>query len=498
MAGKDWCIGFMKRQGDLSIRRPEATSLARVTGFSKEAVNRFFDLLKQVMDKYKFSADKIFNCDETGISTVQKPRKIIAEKGRKQVGRITSLERGRNITMLACVSALGTFIPPFFVYPRVRMNPQLLNGSMNGTVAYANPSGWMDASLFLNFIEHLVNCTHPTKENPILLILDGHVSHKSIDAIELARKSGIVIITFPPHTTHKLQPLDISVFGPFKHYMAKGIDLWLTNHYGSRITEYDLAPIVKDAFLSAVTPNNITQGFKKTGIFPLCPDIFHEIEFEPSKCLAQHNQSTEDEKEIIDKPRNPITETSIPDILYPGPSTSKQNMPVLLNRTDSEAHSPDCGPSSGIGLPMADINSNSTTVDYVPVTKLSPVPRKKESEGTKKRKRNCETSQIITSSPYKQQLDEKRSAKAATTKTTTKKHSSFKPCKRQHLAEPKKSLMSEKEDEGDDCLCLYCGERYGDTDTEQWIRCMKCQQWMHEDCTDNQTGEDNFVCDICR
>ncbi|KAJ4425599.1 hypothetical protein ANN_27795 [Periplaneta americana] len=177
MAGKDWCNGFMKRQGDLSIRRPEATSLARVTGFSKESINRFFDLLKQLMDKHKFSADKIFNCDETGISTVQKPRKIIAERGRKQVGRITSLERSRNITMLACVSALGTFIPPFLVYPRVRMNPQLLTGSMNGTVAYANPPGWMDSSLFLKFIEHLVNCVHPTKDNPILLILDGHASH---------------------------------------------------------------------------------------------------------------------------------------------------------------------------------------------------------------------------------------------------------------------------------------------------------------------------------
>ncbi|KAJ4426133.1 hypothetical protein ANN_26942 [Periplaneta americana] len=496
MAGKDWCSGFMKRQGDLSIRRPEATSLARVTGFSKESVNRFFDLLKQLMDKHKFSADKIFNCDETGISTVQKPRKIIAERGRKQVRRITSLERGRNITMLACVSALGTFIPPFLVYPRVRMNPQLLTGSMNGTVAYANPSGWMDSSLFLKFIEHLVNCVHPTKDNPILLILDGHASHKSIEAIELARKSGIIMITFPPHTTHKLQALDISVFGPFKHYMSKGIDLWMTNHHGSRITDYDLAPILKDAFLSAVTPNNITQGFKKAGIFPLCPDVFNETDFEASKCLSQQNES-EDVREILDQSRNHVTETLTSDILHLAPSTSTHNVSHLMNIEESEVRSSESGTSSDKqNVPMANTNSNSTSVDYVPVYKISPIPKKRNNEGGKKRKINRESSQVITSSPYKQQLEKKLTSKAP--KTKSKNACSSKPCKRQLLPEPKKSLTSERRDEGDDTPCLYCGERYGDTNIEQWIMCMKCQQWMHEDCTDNEAGEDNFVCDICR
>ena len=47
------------------------------------------------MDRYKFTLNDIWNVDETGASTVQKPNKVVALKGVKQVGSITSSEGGR-------------------------------------------------------------------------------------------------------------------------------------------------------------------------------------------------------------------------------------------------------------------------------------------------------------------------------------------------------------------------------------------------------------------
>jgi hypothetical protein len=42
-AGRDWLSGFMRRRQDLSIRKPQATSLSRATSFNKHYVDSFFD-----------------------------------------------------------------------------------------------------------------------------------------------------------------------------------------------------------------------------------------------------------------------------------------------------------------------------------------------------------------------------------------------------------------------------------------------------------------------
>lgn len=41
--------------------------------------------------------------------------------------------------------------------------------------------------------------------------MDNHETHVSIQAITKAKENGIVLLTIPPHTSHKLQPLDMGV-----------------------------------------------------------------------------------------------------------------------------------------------------------------------------------------------------------------------------------------------------------------------------------------------
>lgn len=93
MAGDTWLRGFLDRHPNLSIRKPEATSAARAMGFNRVAVGKFYQLLGDIYDQHKLTPDRIFNCDETGISVVSKTKsKIIAVKGRKQVGSLSSSE----------------------------------------------------------------------------------------------------------------------------------------------------------------------------------------------------------------------------------------------------------------------------------------------------------------------------------------------------------------------------------------------------------------------
>lgn len=69
LAGEKWLSTFCKENG-LSIRAPEGCSAARASGFNKVQVSKFYDNLKQLYIDYGFGPERIFNMDESGISTV--------------------------------------------------------------------------------------------------------------------------------------------------------------------------------------------------------------------------------------------------------------------------------------------------------------------------------------------------------------------------------------------------------------------------------------------
>ena len=64
---------------------------------------------------------QLYNLDETGISVVHKPGRVITELGRKKLRSITSGERGKTFTVLTCVNAAGQSIPPMMIFPRKRL-----------------------------------------------------------------------------------------------------------------------------------------------------------------------------------------------------------------------------------------------------------------------------------------------------------------------------------------------------------------------------------------
>lgn len=115
-AGYDWLQLFLSRHADLSVRKAEGVSNARAVGLNKTVVEEYFSVLENVLTEYQLfeKPGNIFNIDESGLQLNNKPGYVIAEKGSKTVSNITSGEKGETISIVACCSAEGVFLPPMY------------------------------------------------------------------------------------------------------------------------------------------------------------------------------------------------------------------------------------------------------------------------------------------------------------------------------------------------------------------------------------------------
>ena len=293
-AGRSWFEAFRARHPKLTFRTPQPLSYCRALCSNEETIGNFFSKLGAIYGKLDlFTKPKqVFNVDETGVSIVHKPGKVLVELGRRNVYALTSAEKGKTHTVLICVSASGFYIPPLMIYPRKQRVPDhMKEGALPNSVFEVSESGWINQDIYLKWFDFFINSIPPAR--PVLLIQDGHGSHISIELIEKARANDIHLLCLPAHTTHLLRPLDIGVFKPFKTHFNKACQKYMRDNSGQVITPTILAPTVAEALTNSLTPLNILSGFKKCAIHPLNPGEVKDRQLAPSKAVRfKQSEST--------------------------------------------------------------------------------------------------------------------------------------------------------------------------------------------------------------
>ena len=77
------------------------------------------------------------------------------------------------------------------------------------------------------------------------------------------------MLCLPPLTTHEVQPLDCTVFSPFKAKWRTVCHEYFQANPGKVITNFNFVSLFTKAFTQAVTPANLVPGFKSCGVYPL-------------------------------------------------------------------------------------------------------------------------------------------------------------------------------------------------------------------------------------
>ena len=200
--------------------------------------------------------------ETTGFSVVANPVKVLGTTGSAQVTKVSSVGRGQNIAALCYMTAGGMLVPPLFVFPMKRMVDPLMYGCPVGYTGTVNVrgSGYINGSLFLRWMKLLVDTVGCTKENRHLLLLDSHERHISLEVILFARDAGVVMLTFPPHCTHRLQPLDRTFFRSLKAGYSRACDNWMTCQKGRSITQFDVIGLFTTATVASATSGSSAAG----------------------------------------------------------------------------------------------------------------------------------------------------------------------------------------------------------------------------------------------
>ncbi|KFY73667.1 hypothetical protein V499_06259 [Pseudogymnoascus sp. VKM F-103] len=122
-------------------------------------------------------------------------------------------------------------------------------------------NGWTTNERGMDWIQHFEKHTKARSVGGYrLLVLDGHESHHSDEFEEYCKEHNIITLCMPAHSSHILQPLDISCFGPLKKAYGRQIEDMMRAHI-SHITKDDFFPAFHAAFNIAMTESNIQGGF---------------------------------------------------------------------------------------------------------------------------------------------------------------------------------------------------------------------------------------------
>ena len=231
--GKDWIIKFEKRMSHILTRRkPEVLTTSRARGLTENVVKTFFDMWEKMLDENnlrdKGQEYRIFNCDETGLNTNRIGDKMYAKKGVRDT-YIQAPSSGKTMyTVLFCASASGHYMPPLVVYKAKTFEQEWGIGGPRNAAYTVSESGYMHDTNFGEWFTKVFVKETATYQKPVVLIFDGHNSHLTYKTVKSAIDNNIILLCLPPHTSHALQPLDVSVFRSVKSNWTNIVDQILT------------------------------------------------------------------------------------------------------------------------------------------------------------------------------------------------------------------------------------------------------------------------------
>jgi len=269
-----WLTKFMKRElhDEFHMIKTKPIALQRVAAQDYETIINWFRKYQQFIREEGIKGEDIWNMDETGFrvgipggQTVIVPRTITELYTPSPENRI-------SITIIESVCSNGTVIAPVLIIPgKTHMESWYHENLAGKERILLSESGYSNDELAIIWLQHFIKetkCEENGNSLWKLIILDSHTSHMTPELRLMAAQYNIHLFTLPSHLTHILQPLDVGIFQPYKHWHKEAVQ--------SSIRKLDLSytvssfirdlPEIRENTFKAST---IIHAFQNSGIWPI-------------------------------------------------------------------------------------------------------------------------------------------------------------------------------------------------------------------------------------
>lgn len=288
--GQKYLKAFAQRHASrIKFGRASLQEQARWRATNADNLTKHFARLEAIIQEHNIDAPRIANLDETGTTPdddcTKSPRtKSYCLRGSYAQQQAPKFSNVKRITMMRFVFADSHVGRPLFAIRGTQLKFRFVikNGiRVMETVADCLPRDSLittrqevasvDSHNFYNwaavFAEDMKGLTDNGRK--VLLILDGYRCHMAYPILKLLETHGIIVYALPAHTSGSTQPLDVSVFGPFKEHLRNCIEELATPFSTNVYDVFDYLKVMREAYGLAFTRKNVLSGFEKSGIWPL-------------------------------------------------------------------------------------------------------------------------------------------------------------------------------------------------------------------------------------
>ena len=276
--GINWPQKFLRRNPSIKTVYTPPLDKERAMAEDPRIIAHWFDLFVQLKKQYNIEDCDTYNMDEKGFLQGIIPKLKVMIGRHEKKAYMTQPGNREWVSLIECVSMDGRRLTPFIIFKAKQLQKAWNDVLEEGEITVSD-NGWTDNTIGLVWLQ---KCFHPETEitrrgEYRMLLVDGHASHITTQAIQFCIDQKIILLCLPAHLTHILQPLDVGIFAPLAHAYKKGVldrgELVAVYH----IDKVEFLEIYQRARRIAITPTNVQKAWAKTGLSPFNPQLILSI-----------------------------------------------------------------------------------------------------------------------------------------------------------------------------------------------------------------------------